>query len=362
LCFPLGTLVHDVFRHHDRDAVVVHAYSLVNVDDPFQRSVREGADTFVDVSREAPEAIARRIHADGIDVLVDLAGYTTYSKTAVFALRPAPVQIHWLGYLDTMGADFLPYILADERVIPEDATEQFSETIVSLPRGFAVASELPIGETPSRGEAGLPDDAFVFCCMNGLHKLDAETFDAWMRILAAVPGSVLWLAAEGAATARTNLAREAQARGIDASRLYFAPRAPLPRYLARYRAADLFLDTFSYNAGATATGALRAGLPVLTMPGDSFMSRMGSSLCIAAGIPEMVCECADDYEERAVALATQPGELVKIRERLEAGHQSAPLFDVPGFARQLEAAYRAIWRHHVKGNADRRIRVKEASS
>jgi predicted O-linked N-acetylglucosamine transferase (SPINDLY family) len=355
----VGTLVHGLFRHHDRDAVSVHAYSLVDVDDPFQRSVRSGVDTFADVSREPPEAIARRIHADGIDVLVDLAGYTTYSRTSLFVLRPAPVQAHWLGYLDTMGADFLPYVIADDRVIPEQAAADFSETVVPLPGGFAVASELPIDEAPlSRADEGLPEGAFVFCCMNALHKLDVESFDVWMRILARVPESVLWLSGETSQRGRSNLAREATRRGIDPSRLVYAPRAPLPRYLARYRLADLFLDTFAYNAGATAVGALRAGLPVLTRPGDTYMARMGSSLCACAGIPEMICEDVSAYEERAVALATDPQQLASVRARLAEGHRTARLFDPRRCARELEAAYRAMWRHQLEGAADRRIRAE----
>ncbi len=354
----VGTLVHDLFRHHDRNAVTVHAYSLVRVDDFFQRQVRAGVDVFSDVSRESPETIARRIHADGIDVLVDLAGYTTFSRSAIFALRPAPVQAHWLGYLDTQGADFLPYVLADDVVIPEQQSAHWSETIVALPRGFGLVSPLPIAEPPSRAELGLPEGAFVFCCMNGLHKLDAETFAVWMRILARAPGSVLWLHDEGSEIARSNLAREASARGVDPERLRFAARAPLPQYLARYRAADLFLDTFAYNGGATAAGALRAGLPVLSMPGDRFLRRMGASLCASAGIPEAICEDASAYEERAVAWATRPEELAGVRRRLREAHAFAPLFDPRGFARQLEAAYRAIWRHHVEASAARRIRVE----
>jgi predicted O-linked N-acetylglucosamine transferase (SPINDLY family) len=193
--------------------------------------------------------------------------------------------------------------------------------------------------------------------MNGLHKLDAETFDVWMRILARVPGSVLWLHDEGAEAARRNLAREAAARGVDPARLRFAPRAPLPQYLGRYRAADLFLDTFAYNGGATAAGALRAGLPVLTLPGDRFLRRMGASLCRSAGIPDAICEDPRGYEEQAVAWASRPEELAGVRKRLTEAHASAPLFDPHGFARQLEAAYRAIWRHHAEGSTARRISV-----
>jgi protein O-GlcNAc transferase len=355
----VGTLICDLFRHHDRSAVSVHAYSLVNVDDAISRPIRAGVDVFRDVSREPPEAIARRIHADRIDVLVDLAGYTTFSRPAIFALRPAPVQVHWLGHLGTLGADFLPYILADERVIPEEHGAHYGETVVALPRGFAPASPVPIAATPSRAELGLPDDAFVFCCMNGLYKLDAETFAVWMRILARAANSVLWLPDEGSATSRANLAREATHRGVDPARLVFAPRAPLPHYLARYRVADLFLDTFAYNAGATAVGALSAGLPVLTLPGDRFVARIGASLCASAGIPEAVCSDAQSYEERAVAWAARPDEFAQVRRRLAAARDAAPLFDLPGFARQLEAAYRAIWRHRSEGVATRRIRVAE---
>lgn len=353
----VGSLIHDLFRHHDRRAVTVHAYSLVPVEDAFARAVRAGVDRFVDVSRGTPLEIAQRIHADRIDVLVDLAGYTTHSRTSIFALRPAPVQIHWLGYLDTMGADFLPYILADSTVVPESATDEFSETILELPRSFAVASPMPIAPTPTRAALGLPDDAFVFCCMNGLHKIDEPVFDAWMRILARVPGSRLWLADEGRGAARANLAREAAVRDIDPARLHFAPRAPLPEYLARYRLADLFLDTFAYNAGATAAGALRAGLPVLTRPGSSFMSRMGASLCRAADLADLVCTSTNEYIERAVALAREPDALAAVRQRLARAPSSAPLFDLPGFARDLEAAYRAAWGHRAAGSTERRIRV-----
>jgi predicted O-linked N-acetylglucosamine transferase (SPINDLY family) len=193
--------------------------------------------------------------------------------------------------------------------------------------------------------------------MNGLYKLDAQTFAAWMRILARAPDSVLWLPDEGSATARANLAREAEQRGVEPARLHFAPRAPLPHYLARYCAADLFLDTFAYNAGATAVGALCAGLPVLTLPGDRFVSRIGSSLCTAAGIAEAICGDERGYEERAVAWARDPVELDEVRMRLSQAHDDAPLFDLPGFARQLEAAYRAVWQHRAEKSTARHIRV-----
>ncbi len=367
----VGSLIHDLFRHHDRSRVEVYAYALINVDDAYARSVRAGVDHFVDVSRSTPPATAQRIRDDRIDVLVDMAGYTAWSQTTIFALRPAPVQMHWLGYLDTMGADFLPYLLADETVVPESATDHYSETVVLLPRGFAVASPVTIGDTPSRAALGLPEEAFVFCCMNGLHKIEAGVFEAWMHILGRVPHSVLWLNDEGSAVARAHLAREAAQCGIDPARLHYAQRAPMPEYLARYRAADLFLDTFAYNAGATAAGALRAGLPVLTRPGQGFMGRMGASLCRAAGLGQLVCADTAQYEALAVELAQDRAAWAGLRAQLEtaAGHVAGsapgaalpPLFDLPGFARQLEAAYRAAWQHSAEGSTARRIRVEDSA-
>jgi predicted O-linked N-acetylglucosamine transferase (SPINDLY family) len=359
----VGTLIHDLFRHHDREHFETFAYSLVSTGDGFQRSVQRGVDHFADVSRESPEATAKRIHGDGIDLLVDLAGYTTYSRSAIFALRPAPVQISWLGYLDTQGSDAIRYAIADDRVVPESEAANWSETLVSLPECFAVSSRLPIAtDAPSRAELGLPEGAAVFCSMNALHKLDLRTFEAWMQILARVPNGVLWLYDDTSETGRARLASEAAARGIDPSRMVFAKRAALPDYLARYRRADLFLDSFAYNAGATAVGALRAGLPVLTLPGASFMSRMGGSLVAAAGLADCVCVSADAYVERAVALGSEPERLRELRARLAAAQSTAPLFDLPRFARQLEAAYQAIWDHAQSRDAARRIRVAERAS
>jgi predicted O-linked N-acetylglucosamine transferase (SPINDLY family) len=354
----VGTLVTPLFEQHDRSAFEVFAYALVHVDDAFNRRVRAGCDVYVDASRQSPEETARRIHADRIDVLIDLAGYTTYSRTAIFALRPAPVQAHWLGYLDTMGAPFIPYILADERVVPEASAENYSEAIVRLPDCFAVAADLPIApEIPTRAACGLPEDGFVYCSMNGFQKLDPRSFAAWMRILTRVEGSRLWLYDGTSAAGRQNLLREATRQGVDPARIHFAPRLPVPEYLARYRLADLFLDNFDYNAGATALGALSAGLPLLTCPGESFVSRMGASFCAAAGLPELVCASEADYEERAVALAGDRAALHELRLRLENARASAPLFDAPRFVRHLEGAYRMMWRDWLDGVGPRPIRV-----
>ena len=354
----VGSLIHRMFEHHDRDAFEVFAYALVHVDDDFNRAVRAGVDTYVDCSRLSFAQTARRIHADGIHILIDMAGYTTYSRTPIFALRPAPVQAHYLGYLDTMGADFLPYMIADRFVVTEAMAEACDEALVYLPDTFAVASPLPVSDKPmTRGDFGVPEEAFVYCCFNSLHKLDPACFDVWMRILRRVPDGMLWLYASGNETARANLRREAAARGVDPERLIFAGKLPLDEYLARYRLADLFLDTFAYNAGATAVGAMWAGLPVLTMPGKTFFSRMGGSLCRAAGLPETVCATEAEYEDRAVALAADPAALAGLRRALAERRADAPLFDTARHVRRLEAAYRRMWEGYVSGAGPRDIAV-----
>jgi len=354
----VGTLIAPLFELHDRSSFEVFAYALVQVDDAFNRRVRAGCDVYVDASKESPEETARRIRADEIDVLIDLAGYTTYSRTAIFALRPAPVQAHWLGYLDTLGADFVPYILADSRAVSEASAAHYSEAIVALPDCFAVAADLPIApETPTRAACGLPEDRFVFCSMNGFQKLDPRTFAAWMRILARTPESVLWLYDGTSAAGKERLRREAERSSVDPSRIVFASRLPVPEYLACYRLADLFLDSFDYNAGATALGALFAGLPLLTLPGESFVSRMGASFCAAAALPDLICESEAEYEERAVRIGRDRSLAASLKERLAQARASAPLFDGPRFVRQLESAYRLMWRDHRDGTGPRPIRV-----
>ena len=354
----VGSLIHRMFEHHDRDAFEVFAYALVHVDDDFNRAVRAGVDVYANCSRLSYAQTARRIHADGIHLLIDLAGYTTYSRTPIFALRPAPVQAHYLGYLDTMGAAFLPYMIADRYVVTGETAAAYDEALVYLPDTFAVASPLPVSDKPmTRAQFGVPEDAFVFCCFNSLHKLDPACFDVWMRILRRVPEGVLWLYGSGNETTRGNLRREAEARGVDPKRLIFAGKLPLDEHLARYRLADLFLDTFAYNAGATAVGAMWAGLPVLTMPGRTFFSRMGGSLCRAAGLPEAVCATEAEYEERAVALAADPAALADLRRKVAERRAEAPLFDTARFVRRLEAAYRRMWEDYVTGVGPRDVEV-----
>ncbi|MEL6605630.1 MAG: glycosyltransferase, partial [Cyanobacteria bacterium J06614_10] len=282
---PVGWLVQDIFRHHDRERFAVYGYSLRNRDDAVQATVRAGCDVFVDCSELSAEAIAQRIYADGIHVLVDLAGYTTYSCPGLFALRPAPVQCGYLGYPDTTGASYMDYLLADEWVVPRELAAHCTEKVVWLPHQFVVSAEFgplssglgsaiaqkkeqsvrPSDRKAHREACGLPADGFVFCCFNTHRKIDPSMFSCWMRILEQVSDSVLWLS-NGPEETKNNLRREAKARNVNPNRLRFAPRVSLEDYLTRYDCADLFLDTFSYSAGSTAVCALASGVPLLTYP------------------------------------------------------------------------------------------------
>jgi predicted O-linked N-acetylglucosamine transferase (SPINDLY family) len=344
----VGALIHDLFRHHDRSGFEIFGYALVHVEDDIQRSVRQGCDAFVNLFGQSPEAAAQRIHQDGIHILIDMAGHTAHARTEIFALEPAPVQAHYLGYLNTMGADFLPYILADPVVIPPEQAVHYTEKIVYLPDSFTVASPLDIAETPSRQEAGLPEEGPVFSCFNNAYKIEPAVFDVWMRILRRTPGSVLWISRSNDLF-MAHLRAEAARRDIDPARLIEAPRLALPAHLARSWLADLFLDTFIYNAGSTGANMLWAGVPVLTLPGDRFLARMGASLLRAAGLPELVCATPEEYEDKAVHLVTHPDELAGLRARLTASRDRLPLFDLPRFARHLEDAYRQMWDQYLRG-------------
>ena len=285
-----------------------------------------------------------RIAADGVDILVDLKGYTQDARTQILAFRPAPIQVNYLGYPGTMGAPFMDYILVDDFVVPPDQQPFFTEKLVHLPGCYQVNdSQREISpQTPSRAECGLPEKGFVFCCFNNSYKITPEMFDVWMGLLKAVPGSVLWLL-EGNRFVPANLCREAEARGVAAERLVFAPRKPLPEHLARHRLADLFLDTFPVNAHTTASDALWAGCPVLTLAGETFVSRVAGSLLRTVGLPELVTTSLEDYQAMALRLARDPELLAHVRARLEANRKNCPLFDGGQFARNLEKAYATMW-------------------
>ena len=352
----VGHLMAEVFELHDRSRVEVFAYycgvaSAGN--DVLYNRFSATADNWIPISAMDDATAAQRIEADGIHILVDLNGYTKEGRTKLVALRPAPVIVNWLGYPGTMGSPYHHYIIADDWIIPKDAEVFYSEKVLRLPcyqpndRNRVVS---PQGAT--RADAGLPDDAVVYCCFNATHKITRFTFDRWLSILRQVPKAVLWLL-EPPEDCGERLQAYASARGIAPDRLVFAKRMPIPDHLARHRLADLFLDTVPYGAHTTSSDALWMGVPVLTLLGRCFASRVCGSLVSAAGLPELVCNTAEVYVERAVALGQEPPELQKYRERLEAGRKTCVLFDMPLLVHRLEQLYATMWRRCAAGTLPR---------
>lgn len=334
----VGVQVAPLIAAHDRAKFEVIAISIGGEADAVMRPrLRAAFDQFHDCAAMAAADIARLMRELEIDIAIDLMGHTEGARPEIFAFRPAPVQVAWLGYPGTTGADFIDYLIADAVVAPAQDQPFFSEKLVHLPDTyFPTDPACPIGEVPSRAEEGLPAEGFVFCSFNNGWKISAAVFDAWMRLLAAVPGSVLWLKQTGA---RKNLEKAAAARGVDPARLVFADSAPLARHLARHALADLCLDTLPYNGHATTAHALWAGVPVVTCKGAAFAGRVAASLLQAVGLPELATENLADYEALALRLAQQPQELASPKEKLAQNRNIAPLFDLDRFRRAIEAAY-----------------------
>ncbi len=341
---PVSRLAAELFETHDRTKFEVTAFSFnSHTKDPMRVRLERAFDRFIDVSRMDDEQVARLARGLGLDIAVDLAGHTGDARTGIFALRAAPVQINYLGYLGTMGADYMDYIVADRTVITAETEAYFTEKIIYLPDTFQVNDRKRemSSRVFGRAELGLPARGFVFCCFNSTYKILPATFRLWMRILTRVPDSVLMLVG-GSETLESNLRTHAAHHGVDPGRLVLAERLPPPEYLARYRAADLFLDTLPYNAGATASDALWAGLPVLTCVGKAFAGRVAASLLKAIDLPELITSSPEEYEQLAVALATDPARLTGLKKRLEQNRLTSPLFDTQRFTRALEKAYDEI--------------------
>lgn len=335
---PVGYLMAPLLARHDRSRFEIIVISTGQTDGgTVRRRIMAACDRFYDMGQTADREVAETLQALETDIAVDLHGHTYGGRPGIFALRPAPVQATWLGFPGTTGADFIDYILADTVVAPAGDQPLYSEKILHLPHCvFPFDSEREIGVTPTRTEEGLPEKGFVFCCFNRSWKITVAMFDVWMRLLQAVPGSVLWLG-DHAPHIQRKLRGEAQAHGVDAARLVFTQKRPIGVHLARHRLADLFLDTLPYNAHATAADALLTGLPVLTQYGGLFAGRVGASMAISAGTPELVMRTAEEYEAMALALARDPARLGALREKLL--RRDGPLFDSTGFVRSLEAAY-----------------------
>jgi predicted O-linked N-acetylglucosamine transferase (SPINDLY family) len=333
----VAILTAELYELHDRARVEVYAFSWSREDNsPLRARVVGAMDHYIRIDRMTDEEAARCIRSHEIDVLVDLHGLTLGARADILGWRPAPVQLTWLGFPGPTAIPGIDYVVADDFVLPPELEPHFTERPLRMPHTFQINDRRrAIGPTPTRAANGLPDDAFVFCSFNSNFKFTSDVFDSWMRILAQVPGSVLWIVADSDAT-RVNLVREAEARGVAGERLLFAARVAPADYLARFRLADLFLDTNPFNAGTTASDALWAGLPVLTWAGQTFCSRMAGSLLNAVGLPELVTHALADYEALAIALGNDRPRMDALRARLAASRDTSPLFDTPRFVRDYE--------------------------
>ena len=358
---PVAHLIAGVLERHDRERFETFGVSLYRdpMAGPMQARMQRAFDHFEDCSEATDAHVARWLREREIDIAVDLTGHTRGGRLGVFAHRPAPLQVNYLGFAGTSGADYMDYIIGDHVTIPPGEERWFSEQVVRLPQCFLPNDDTQsvAAETPARSDLGLPQTGFVFCAFNNAYKINPTMFDIWMRLLRETPGSVLWLRGAEAAQ-RANLVREAVASGVEAGRLVFATRMEgMAAHLARYRAADLFLDTVPYGAHATARDALWAGLPVLTCTGDSFAGRVASSLLTGLGLPELITTGIDEYAQRALMLAHSPGTLVELRARLADERVRRPLFATDVQRRHLECAYLAMNRLHLGGAAPRAFDV-----
>jgi predicted O-linked N-acetylglucosamine transferase (SPINDLY family) len=352
-------LMARLFELHDRSRFEIHAFSYgPDQQDGMRRRVADAVDGFHDVSGLSDKAIADLARNTGIDIAIDLKGHTKDMRLGIFSHRAAPVQINYLGYPGSSGANFIDYIIADDVVIPERSRQYYSEKLIALPFSYQVNDDdRAISDRVfTRSELGLPEQGFVFCSFNNNYKITPTEYDIWMRLLAKVDGSVLWLLSDNR-WAEANLRNEAVARGIDPGRIVFAERMALPEHLARHRCADLFLDSFNCNAHTTASDALWAGLPVLTTLGESFAARVAGSLLHAIGLPEFATETSAAYERIALDLATNPDRLADAKARLAANRLTMPLFDTGQYARHIECAYEMAHERACRGQQPDHIEV-----
>ena len=344
-------LMAELFELHERSEFEVLAVSFSGDDgSAVRRRIAQACDRFIEMGDRADAEVARWLREQEVDIAIDLKGFTGFGRPGVFAMRPAPIQVSYLGQPGTSGAPFIDYLIADEFLIPSEALQYYSEKVAYLPDSYQVndRKRAVAVATPSRVESGLPERGVVFCCFNNSWKITPAVFDVWMRILAAVDGSVLWLLGDNA-SAIDNLRREAARRGVSADRLVFAERVANDLHLARHRLADIFLDTLPCNAHTTASDALWSGVPVITSPGRSFPARVAGSLLRAVGLEELATRSLAEYQQLAIDLARDRRRLTALRGRLSVAREQLPLFDTPRFCRHLEAAYRQMWQRHRDG-------------
>ncbi|ADI29861.1 tetratricopeptide repeat protein [Methylotenera versatilis] len=350
---PLAFLVSELIELHDRSKFETFAFSYgVNDKTNARARLEKAFDEFYDIRNLSEIDAAKKINEHQIDILVDLTGFTQTSRSGIAALRPAPINVNWLGFPGTMGMmnnnkPLFDYILSDSFITPPDSESHYAEKLALLPHCYQPNDrKRPIGKQPSRESCNLPEGAFVFCCFNQSFKITPEFFKVWMRLLNAVPNSVLWLL-ESNTWAKQNLINQAAKNNITAERLIFAPRMSIADHLARHIHADLFLDTSPYNAHTTCSDGLWMGLPVLTCVGDTFAARVAGSLLTAADMPELITYSLQDYENKALYLANNSTELEKIKQKLHATKLTSALFDTNQFAHALENSYLSMWQQHL---------------
>jgi predicted O-linked N-acetylglucosamine transferase (SPINDLY family) len=333
----VGFALSEVLELHDKSRVEIFAYYCgeARTNDGTQERMKKVVDTWRDISTIDDAQAARLIASDEIDILLDVNGFTKHARTRIFAYRPAPVIAAFCGYPGSMASPFHQYLIADDYIVPPENELYYTEKVLRSPCNQPVDRKRLIAEKPTRAQAGLPEDAFVFACFNGMQKITASGFARWMKILSATPGSVLWLLT-GSDAVNQRLRQSATACGVAADRIIFAPKAPNAQHLARIGVADLFLDTFPYGAHSTASDAITMGLPVLTLPGKSFASRFCASIVSAAGIPELICSTPDDYVNKAIAYARDPASLAAVRASLQSQRETSALRDMPAMVRRLE--------------------------
>jgi predicted O-linked N-acetylglucosamine transferase (SPINDLY family) len=346
----VGFAMTDVMETHDHANFEIFSYYCgINRTDATQQRIMKAVDHWTDINPLNDDQAAAKIAADGIDILIDLNGYTKDARTKVFARRPAPIAVNWFGYPGTMASPYHHYLIADSHVIPEDHEIFYSEKVVRLPCYQPNDRKRVVAEQrPTRAQAGLPDDAFVYCSLNGMQKITPRIFQRWMTIIGQVPGSVLWILS-GTTEINDRLRKAAGDHGVSAERLVFAEKMANPEHLARYPLADLFLDSLPYGAHTTAADSLWMNVPILTLPGRSFASRVCASLVRAAGVSELICASPEDYVARAVEFGHAREKLTAIKAKLAAGRDSCLLFDTPRLVRQLEDLYRQMWSEFKNG-------------
>ena len=358
---PVSYLLAKVIETHDRDSFEVYGYAIGKAkDDQLKRRLVKSFDVFREVQSLSDYEVALLAKQDGLDIAIDLMGYTQHSRAGIFSSRAAPVQINYLGFPGTLGADFMDYIIVDENLMPREKQKYYVEKPIYLPHQYMPTDNTrQISSKPiTRADEGLPEHGFVFCCFNNNYKISPREFDIWMRLLRSVEGSVLWLRKSNNWSIE-NFCKEAKKRGIDESRLVFADKLPMDEHLARHKLADVFLDTFAFNAHTTATEALWAGLPVVTKLGEGFAARVSGSLLSAIGLPELITNNEAEYEKLAFELATNPEKLSSLKYQLAINRSSKALFNTELYTKHLEDGYQRAYQLYFEGNKPKAIHVPE---